>query len=404
MRARRSPTIRWRSALAGLLLGTTALAAFAADRATVRLGDHGDYVRLVVDVGRQVKFNQTVGADGATGHVEIEGDFALVLPKTPAGALATLTAGAAGDKTTLDITFSKQVRVRAASVYPPEPGSSYRVVIDYGVVPGAPPVVAAAAPPPAPPPPPPPPSPPPVAAPAPKAPEAAVTPPAPPRIPAATPPAPPPPAASPPPPPPPPAVIAPPPPPAVAAPPPPNASPTKPLVAGEPFQLRGFRSAHFGDDADAVRAAIRSDFGVSGADVMEQASPSDGTTGLIVRLRELLPGSGPVEIVYVLGYKARRLIQVKLAWGRDPNPPLSEAQMNNVVGPLTRYLRAAGYDPETVATNIQLPSCAVAVFRGMYQRRRMALLRVEHHQETYDVQLDYIEKVTDPDVLRQPTP
>ena len=69
-------------------------------------------------------------------------------------------------------------------------------------------------------------------------------------------------------------------------------------------QVEGFRSAKFGADEKAVRAAIKADFGIEAKSVRTEVNPLEKTTALLIEMPDLEPG-GKAQIAYILG-TARR--------------------------------------------------------------------------------------------------
>ena len=81
-----------------------------------------------------------------------------------------------------------------------------------------------------------------------------------------------------------------------------------------PYEVTGFRSAHFGMDEAQVKAAIQSDFSVKAEDIKVTPNAMERTTALVISLPSLEPGPGPASVVYILGYKSKKLVQVNLVW------------------------------------------------------------------------------------------
>jgi hypothetical protein len=148
----------------------------------------------------------------------------------------------------------------------------------------------------------------------------------------------------------------------------------------EPFNVTGFRSANFGDDETAVRAAIAKDFNLEGEAVRVVQSPVEKTGLLAVRVRDVIPDSGDAEIVYILGYKSKTLIQVNIVWGTRITPGIDPARITETATTLGKYFAARGFVPASVVANEKLPTGAVRVFAGQdAQGRKVDLL----YQEAY---------------------
>ncbi|MCE9648526.1 MAG: hypothetical protein K8R18_02775 [Parvibaculum sp.] len=146
----------------------------------------------------------------------------------------------------------------------------------------------------------------------------------------------------------------------------------------EPFSVTGFRSANFGDDETAVRAAIAKDFNLEGDAVRVVESPLEKTGLLAVRVRDVIPDSGDAEIVYILGYKSKQLIQVNIVWGTRITPGIQPARIGATATTLGNYFAAQGFVPTSVTINEKLPTGAVRVFAGEdTQGRKVDLLYQE---------------------------
>jgi hypothetical protein len=92
------------------------------------------------------------------------------------------------------------------------------------------------------------------------------------------------------------------------------------------YETTGFRSAHFGMTDGDVRAAIKADLGAS-ADIKTATNSIERTTLLSATVPSLDPGPGAATVVYIFGYKSKKLIQVNIIWagataGGDAQPYL----------------------------------------------------------------------------------
>jgi hypothetical protein len=112
--------------------------------------------------------------------------------------------------------------------------------------------------------------------------------------------------------------------------------------------ITGFRSAKFGADEDAVRDAIKADFGKSGDDVKVVESPVARTRSLAVRVKDLIPETGEAEIGYVLGYKSKALIQVNVLWGTPVTADTTGVSIAKTALLLRNYFSEQHYDPKTI--------------------------------------------------------
>jgi hypothetical protein len=112
-----------------------------------------------------------------------------------------------------------------------------------------------------------------------------------------------------------------------AAPPPPAAQSTVTNNGGAAlpaYETSGFRSAHFGMTEAEVREAIKADLGAS-VDIKASTNSIERTALLSATVPSLEPGPGQAALVYIFGYKSKKLIQVNIVWagttvGGDAQP------------------------------------------------------------------------------------
>lgn len=140
------------------------------------------------------------------------------------------------------------------------------------------------------------------------------------------------------------------------------------------YILSGFRSANFGDDEAAVRKAIEKDFNVPDDKITVGESTLEKTKLLAVRVKDVVPDSGTAEVVYILGHKSQKLIQVNLVWGTNLSPDMTPQQFGAVATLLGQYFADQGFDPKNVTVNQKLQNGAVRVFNGRDAEGRMVTL------------------------------
>ncbi|MCE9648447.1 MAG: hypothetical protein K8R18_02375 [Parvibaculum sp.] len=188
----------------------------------------------------------------------------------------------------------------------------------------------------------------------------------------------------------------------------PDAKPEGEAVAAA--RVEGFRTARFGDDEKAVRAAIATDFGKMGEAVKIVDNPVERTRVLVVRAPNLFADAGEAEIGYVIGYKSKALIQVNLLWGTPLTPAVTRAQLNAVAATLMRYFGGQGFAPQSVTRNRPLGKNGVLVFQGSDARGHMvqlvrrseapALDKADAAAPRMTLRLAYIADAKTPDIFR----
>lgn len=144
----------------------------------------------------------------------------------------------------------------------------------------------------------------------------------------------------------------------------------------EDFRLAGFRSARFGMDEAAVRAAIEADFGVPAEGIVAGDNTVERTRVLSVRVPDLLPDGGTAQVSYILGYRSRALIQVGILWAEGIDPELTPAMLVANGDLLRAHFLAAGYDPDTVTSDLVLED-GVLLFRGADADGHTAILLLQ---------------------------
>jgi len=131
------------------------------------------------------------------------------------------------------------------------------------------------------------------------------------------------------------------------------------------YSVKGFRSALFGMDEAAVRAAAAKDFGVPPQSLRREVSLVDGTAGLILELPKLDPGPGAATVQYILGATSGRLIHVNVVWTVPEDAP--QGQREALVGAslkLTRYYRGFSWAPKKALAELPAGPNSVIAFAG----------------------------------------
>lgn len=148
-------------------------------------------------------------------------------------------------------------------------------------------------------------------------------------------------------------------------------------------QVDGFRSATFGMNEGAVRAAIATDFNIKPAALASSIkiveNKVERTRILVARVPDLFQGAGLTEIGYVFGYQSKALIQVNLLWGTPLSPQVTGDDLAVVNANLMRYFASEGFERDHVRRDVRIDKGAVLVFQGSDAKGRMVQLvrRVE---------------------------
>lgn len=176
----------------------------------------------------------------------------------------------------------------------------------------------------------------------------------------------------------------------------------------------GFRSARFGMNEKAVRAAIVADFGVKDSDIEVGQNLSERTRMLSVRVPDVLKDGGIATVSYSFGYKSNLLSQVSVLWAGDVDPQINADRLISNANALQGYFAATGYAPDSVIVNAAVPE-GVLMFRGTDAEGRMTVLLLRGTMSAPQAQpegaprtvltpqnllLAYIANPRDPDVFK----
>ncbi len=177
----------------------------------------------------------------------------------------------------------------------------------------------------------------------------------------------------------------------------------------KPFaNIDGFRSAKFGMTMKEVEGSILKDFGIFESKVDTISHPTEQTKSLGITINKLLPNSGKSRIVYVFGYKSKRLMQVNILTGHPVDNDVTPQQVVDAGNLLGSHFFKKRYQEDGLVAHARLNDGSVLIFRGKDQKGRMALLRLSNpqpNQKKDDVlkislTLSYIEKPEEPDAFQ----
>ena len=140
----------------------------------------------------------------------------------------------------------------------------------------------------------------------------------------------------------------------------------------------------------------------------------DRTLSLVATVKDLFPGSGPAQVVYIHGYKQKALIQINVLWGMPVTGKPDPQALVRTANVLRKYFRRLGFDPEKTVMNVRVDDGTFIVFRATDDRGRMVLLRLlrrkiaaakgekmaEPQDRVVSLWLSYIENTRNPDIFR----
>jgi len=140
--------------------------------------------------------------------------------------------------------------------------------------------------------------------------------------------------------------------------------------------VRGFRSARFGMDPDAVRAAMATDFGLSDDDILDGMNTVERTRVLSAIVPDVLPGGGAAQVSYLFGYSSGTLIQAGVLWSAATDPALVPAQLSANGDVLRAHFLNAGYPPAATVTDVTLET-GILLFRSADPEGRSVILLMQ---------------------------
>jgi hypothetical protein len=140
--------------------------------------------------------------------------------------------------------------------------------------------------------------------------------------------------------------------------------------------INGFRSATFGMDQDAVRAAILADFDIKDDSIQAGENAVERTQILTVAVPDLILDGGVAQVSYVFGYESKTLIQVGATWSAKTDPQVTAKMLYDNGDVLRTHFMTEAYVPETVKTNVALPN-GILMFRGADAENHATLLLLQ---------------------------
>jgi hypothetical protein len=175
--------------------------------------------------------------------------------------------------------------------------------------------------------------------------------------------------------------------------------------------IDGFRSVKFGMNEKQVLRAIAKDFKILKNTVKRETHPKEKTTALFFRLPRLLEVGGPADIVYIIGYKSKRLIQVNIDWGIEVSKGVPSQEVIDAANLLGKFFNEKRYQKKGYLFNQRINDTTVIVFRGKDKKGRMILLRLknskdkagEHEKQArkkFSLKLSYIQQPENIDVFK----
>ena len=182
-----------------------------------------------------------------------------------------------------------------------------------------------------------------------------------------------------------------------------NVKNTKPWA-----NIEGFRSAKFRMSMNQVKKAIYKDFGLRDNKITTMKHPTEQTESIGITMKQLLPDAGKARVVYVFGYKTKKLIQVNILLGHPVDTSATPQQIVDSGNLLGNHFFKKRYQEDGLVAHARLNDGSILIFRGKDQKGHMALLRLSNPQPNdknnedlkISLSLSYIENPGKPDAYR----
>lgn len=141
--------------------------------------------------------------------------------------------------------------------------------------------------------------------------------------------------------------------------------------------IDGFRSAKFGMNEKLVLQAIAKDFKISSNQVKQEFNPAGKTKLLIIRVPSLLKNGETADIVYILGYKSKKLFHINVDWGKGVTDKFDPVEVLSSGNLLLSYFLKKRYKRKGYLVNHKptYDKEEIILFRGRDKKNRTVLLR-----------------------------
>jgi hypothetical protein len=139
--------------------------------------------------------------------------------------------------------------------------------------------------------------------------------------------------------------------------------------------IDGFRSAKFGMNEKEVLRAISKDFKISNDKVIRKFNSLEKTKALIIKVPNLTKHGETSDIVYILGYKSKKLITINIDWGKGVSNKFDPKKILAIGNGLRRYFAKKRFKEKGYTENKKLNDEQYMLFRGRDKLDRTILLR-----------------------------
>jgi hypothetical protein len=141
--------------------------------------------------------------------------------------------------------------------------------------------------------------------------------------------------------------------------------------------IKGFRSAKLGMGQKSVYRAISKDFKIAKNDVKKEIHSKEKTTSFQIVVPDLFVTGGIAKVVYIFGYKSKKLIHINILWGSgaaDKLEDINEGEVLLMADLLRAHFIKKRYQEKELIVNGHLSPNSIIVFRGKDKKGRLILL------------------------------
>jgi hypothetical protein len=138
--------------------------------------------------------------------------------------------------------------------------------------------------------------------------------------------------------------------------------------------IKGFRSAKFGMNAESVYRAIAKDFKVSKNKVTKAVNATTNETTLSISVPDLFTTGGTATVTYIMGIKSKKLTIVTVVWGTGA---VEKEDVQDVVftgNLLRRHFLKKRYQTNQLVSMGKSSDTQNILFRGLDRKNRMVML------------------------------
>jgi hypothetical protein len=142
--------------------------------------------------------------------------------------------------------------------------------------------------------------------------------------------------------------------------------------------IDGFRSAKFGMNERQLLRAISKDFNISKNKVKRHFNSSQKSKVLIIQVPNLTIVGGLADVVYILGYKSKKLVQVNIDWGFQVSKDTPPQEVLYAATLLQAHFIKRQYKKQDYRVNEKINETETLVFSGRDKKDRMIVLRLKY--------------------------